>query len=71
MVCALTAAGIAASPVAAAKKGAHRVNCQKVRDEVASGKSEDDVAKDMKLSATQVKNCTNPPAKHSAKKKAM
>jgi hypothetical protein len=73
---ALLAAGLlVAAPVSAAKRHAARhagPTCKQIKDAIASGKSADDVAKDMKVSATRVKNCTEP-APHAKKstKKAM
>ena len=71
---ALLAAGLlVAAPVSAAKRRAARhagPTCKQIKDAIASGKSADDVAKDMKVSATRMKSCTEPAphAKKSAKK---
>ena len=73
---ALLAAGLlVAAPVSAATRRAARhagPTCKQIKDAIASGKSADDVAKEMKVSATRVKNCTEP-APHAKKstKKAM
>ena len=66
----LGAAVLVGSPAAHAKKAHHGVPCKEIKDAVASGKSEEDVAKDMKTSVDHVKSCTNPaPAHHHAPKK--
>ena len=39
LVAVIAAAGLAASPVAAAKRRSHMVNCKKVREAISSGKS--------------------------------
>jgi len=64
----LLAAGLlVAAPVSAGTHAAHHtVSCKQIKDAMASGKSADDVAKEMKVSATHVKNCTAPA--HHAKK---
>ena len=72
----LLAAGLlAAAPVSAAKKhSTHPAasTCKQIKDAVASGKSEDDVAKDLKVSPEQVKKCTAPaPAHKKTSKKTM
>jgi hypothetical protein len=58
----LAAVVFAASPVAA--KGVHHrhsaATCEKVKNEIAAGKSPEDVAKDMKISSARVRSCTNP-----------
>ena len=48
---------LAVSP-ADAKTRHHRVSCKQIKDAIAAGKSEEDVAKDLKVSATTVKHCT-------------
>jgi len=65
----LAAAVLLGSPALAAKRSARHstVSCKQIRDAIASGKSADDVAKDMKVSSARVKNCTAPPAKHHRK----
>ena len=68
MVAVLGAAVLAGTPALAAKR--HTVSCKAIKDAIASGKSADDVAKELKTSATRVKNCTAPatPHKKSSKK---
>jgi hypothetical protein len=41
--------------------------CTKVKDAIASGKSAEDVQKEMKVSESCVKKCTAPPAEHHKK----
>jgi hypothetical protein len=61
----LGAAILAGTPALAAKRAAHTVTCKAIKDAIASGKSADEVAKDLKVSETKVKNCTaTPPAHH-------
>ena len=65
----LAAAVLVGSPALAAHKGAHHatVPCSKIKDAIAGGKSAEDVAKEMNVSAARVKSCTAPP-KSSGKK---
>jgi hypothetical protein len=68
LLCLVAAGSLVGSPVLAAKKAArHTVTCKQIKDAMDSGKSADDVAKDLKVSAARVKNCTMPPAKHGKK----
>ena len=67
ITCALAVAALAGSPAIAAKKGAHGPTCKQIKDAIASGKTADDVAKDMNVSAARVKSCTAPVAKHHRK----
>jgi hypothetical protein len=67
ITCALAVAALAGSPAIAAKKAAHGPTCKQIKDAVASGKTADEVAKDMNVSAARVKTCTAPPAKHHKK----
>jgi len=73
MVAALATVVLVGSPALAAHKRMARstVSCKQIKDAIAAGKSEEDVQKDLKVSATRVKNCTAPaPAKkHRAAKK--
>ena len=73
MVAVLAAAVLVGSPASAAHKRMARttVSCKQIKDAIAAGKSEEDVEKDMKVSAKRVKSCTAPaPAKkHRAAKK--
>jgi hypothetical protein len=56
---------------AMAKKAHHTaVTCQKIKDAIASGKTADDVAKEMKVSAARVKACTTPARPRKSSKKA-
>lgn len=59
----VVAAALAASPASAAKKAMHKVSCKEIKAAVDSGKSEDQVSKDLNVSAKTVKNCMSPPAK--------
>lgn len=62
LVTLLAAGSLLASPVMA--KRAHVVPCKQIKDAIAAGKSQDDVAKDLKTTAAHVKACTSPaPAK--------
>ena len=65
----LAAAVLIASPALATKHAGHKstVSCKQIKDAIASGKSADDVAKDMKVSSARVKNCTAPTTKHHKK----
>ena len=65
LVSVLGAAVLAGSPALAARR--HTVSCKAIQDEIKAGKSADDVAKDLKVSATRVKNCMAPPAVHHKK----
>ena len=67
ITCALAVAALAGSPALAAKKAAHGPSCKEIKDAVASGKTADEVAKDMNVSASKVKSCTAPSAKHHKK----
>jgi hypothetical protein len=63
--CLVAAAAVAGSPVLAAKKATHHtVSCKEIKDAVAAGKTADEVAKDLKVSASRVKTCTTPSTKH-------
>ena len=67
------AALIIGAPAQAKHKAASSaVSCQQVRDALASGKSPEDVAKDLKTTDARVKACTAPPkhGHHKATKKA-
>jgi hypothetical protein len=66
----LVAAALVAAPAVHAKKQAHHgVSCKQIKDAMASGKSADDVVKDMKTTQAHVKSCTTP-TQHHAKKKS-
>jgi hypothetical protein len=64
---ALVAALAVGTPALAAHKPAHTVSCKQIKDALASGKTAEDVQKDMKVTATRVKNCTAPSHKGKAK----
>jgi len=72
LVSLLAAAVLVASPALAARKGAHRaaVPCSKIKEAIAAGKTADDVAKEMNVSAARVKSCTAAPSKSGGKKAA-
>jgi len=52
----VAATALMASPAVA--KTHHRVTCKQIKDALAGGKSEDEVAKDLKVSASTVKHCS-------------
>jgi len=61
----LVIGSLLASPAVARKRAArHTVSCKQIKEAVASGKSAEDVAKEMKVSEARVKACTAPPVKH-------
>ena len=62
--CLVAAAAVAGSPALAAKKATHQVSCKEIKDAMASGKTADEVAKDLNTSASRVKTCTTPSTKH-------
>src|SRR6185295_10613601 len=63
LACALALAAIGARPVAAATKHKHHtVTCQQIKDAISSGKSAEDVQKDMHVTEARVKQCTAPAA---------
>jgi hypothetical protein len=62
----LATAVLLGSPALATKHHS-TVSCKQIKDAIASGKSADEVAKDMKVSSSRVKSCTAPPAKHHKK----
>ena len=70
--CLLAAAAMVGSPAMAAKHAARNtVSCKQIKDALDSGKSADDVAKEMKVKESRVKTiakdgCTT--TKHSTKK---
>ena len=57
----LSAAPAGATGKKTARKGA---TCKQVKDALAAGKSEADVAKDLKVSEARMKACTTQAAKH-------
>ena len=70
LIVALLAAGsLVATPALAKHKGGKpAVSCKEIKDAIASGKTEDDVVKDLKTTSSHVKSCTAPPKKHAEKK---
>ena len=60
----LTAVALAASPALAAKKKAPTVSCKQIKDAMASGKTAEEVEKDLNVSTSRVKSCTTPSTKH-------
>ena len=67
MVMAVVAAMLVGSPAVAKRVVRHVVvvPCKDIKAALASGKSEEDVQKELKVSAKRVKSCTAPaPAKH-------
>ena len=65
----IAAASMIGSPALAAKRPArHTVTCKQIKSAIDSGKSADDVAKDMNVSAARVKSCTAPAAPKHGKK---
>jgi hypothetical protein len=73
MLSLIAAASLVGSPALAAGHPAHHgVACKQIKEALDSGKSADDVAKDLKVSASRVKDvaakgCTAPAAKHGKK----
>ena len=61
---ALTALALVGSPAFATKHKAPSVSCKQIKDAMASGKTAEEVEKDLKVSASHVKNCTEPSTKH-------
>ena len=64
LVSALTALALVSSPALATKKKAPSVSCKQVKDAMASGKTAEEVEKDLNVSASRVKSCTTPSTKH-------
>ena len=56
---------LAASPVVA--KTQHKVSCKQIKEALASGKSAEEVATDLKTSVSRVNQCSKPSAKKSHK----
>jgi len=56
----LAAAALVASPVVAKTRHRTGVPCKRIQEEIASGKTADEVAKELKTSAARVKTCTTP-----------
>jgi len=55
---------VVAPPVGAKSKSTHKVSCQQIKDAMASGKTAEEVQKDLNVSASRVKSCTTPSTKH-------
>jgi hypothetical protein len=68
VLCALATVAMTGAPVLAAKRAVHHaVSCKQIKDAVAAGKSTEDVAKDLNVSAARVKGCTAPAPRHHRK----
>ncbi len=64
----IAAASLVGSPALATKRPArHTVTCKQIKDALDSGKSADDVARDLKVTGARVKSCTTPAVKHGKK----
>jgi hypothetical protein len=61
---ALTVLALVGSPALAAKKKAPAVSCKQIKDAMTSGKTAEEVQKDLNVSAARVKGCTTPSTKH-------
>ena len=61
---ALTVLALVGSPAFATKKKATGPSCKQIKDAMASGKTAEEVGKDLNVSASRVKGCTTPSAKH-------
>ena len=72
VVAAAATAVLVGSPASAAHKRMARatVSCKQIKDAIAAGKSEEDVQKDLKVTATRVKSCTAPAPAHRGKRRA-
>ena len=64
LISALAALALVTSPAIAAKKKAPAVSCKQIKDAMASGKTAEEVQKDLNVSASRVKSCTTPSTKH-------
>jgi DNA-binding CsgD family transcriptional regulator len=61
----LAATALVGSPALAAKRAVrHTVSCKQINEAIASGKSAEDVAKDLNVSSARVKSCAAPAARH-------
>ena len=69
VVAAAATAVLVGSPASAAHKRA-TVSCKQIKDAIAAGKSEEDVQKDLNVTATRVKSCTAPAPAHRGKRRA-
>jgi hypothetical protein len=61
-VLAIGAIGVRPVAAATAKHRRHTATCQQIKDAISSGKSAEDVQKDMHVSEARVKQCTAPAA---------
>jgi ubiquitin len=69
IVAAALVAAMLVGPSAFAKGKKPTVSCKQIKDAMASGKSAEDVQKDMNVTASRVKSCTAPAHhKHTSKK---
>ena len=64
----LVVALVVGTPALATHKPAHTVSCKQIKDALASGKTTEDVEKDMNVTAAKVKNCTAPSHKKATAK---
>jgi hypothetical protein len=61
----LAIVALGSGPAAAAKhRTRHTVSCQQIKDALASGKSEEDVEKDLHVTEARMKQCTAPAKAH-------
>ncbi len=67
---ALTALALVASPALATKKKASGPTCAQIKDAMKSGKTAEEVEKDLNTTAAKVKNCTAPAKHHKTTHKA-
>jgi len=70
LVCALTALALVVSPAVAAKKKASGPTCAQIKDAMKSGKTSEEVEKDLNVTAARVKGCTAPAKHHKTTHKA-
>ena len=66
LLCALTALALVTSPALAAKKKATGPTCAQIKDAMKSGKTSEEVQKDLNVTAARVKGCTAPAKHHKA-----
>jgi len=70
LLCALTALALVTSPALAAKKKASGPTCTQIREAMKSGKTAEEVEKDLNVTAARVKGCTAPAKHHKTTHKA-
>jgi len=65
----VAAASLLASPALAVRHSTRHtgVSCKQIKEAIDAGKSAEEVARDLKVSALRVKSCTTPAAKHGRK----